>query len=319
MQQSHLVPDFVPQVQSHAAPSSQQLPLPPHTLPHHTLPPPIEKTTNMTVTVSHANNNKSQPKEVKTNKPGPKRTRNKTACPELWKRNKQKRLKTAGHEYTNYKGCVVAAKAPRPCDCSKCRFKCSIRISEEVRASICKAYWGLSDYNRQKDFLLSRMKVGEVERRRVQEADRRRKLREQVISYFLDTAGDRVRVCKKFFTKTLCIGHAPIDTAFRQRSDQGTFLGEDLRGKQHNNKTDPASTAVVRAHIESFPKIESHYTGSKDTGRQFLDQSLNISKMYRLYRESFDPKEGIQPVKEGFYRKIFVTEYNLAFFSPNQD
>ena len=85
----------------------------------------------------------------------------------------------------------------------------------------------------------------------------------------------RVRVCKKFFTKTLSIGHAPIDTAIKQRGDQGTFVGEDKRGKQNSNKTHTDDVALVRAHMESFPKIESHYTRS-DTKRQYLNQSLSI-------------------------------------------
>ena len=42
--------------------------------------------------------------------------------------------------------------------------------------------------------------------------------------------------------------------------------------------------------------------------------------MYRLYRDKFCLREGIaDPVSEGVYRNIFVTQYNLKFFVSKKD
>ena len=106
--------------------------------------------------------------------------------------------------------------------------------------------------------------------------------------------------------KTLCIGHTPIDTACMECGDYGTFVGEDHYSK-NSNTTKEEVVAVVREHIERFPKIESHYTCS-DTRREFLNQSLDISKMYRLYKETFDAATDTPVGKEPFYRKIFCTK-----------
>ena len=226
-------------------------------------------------------------------------------------------MRSEGNQYIDYKGRIQPAKAPRPCDCTRCRFKCSDKLPEEIRKAICKEYWGLSGFNRQKDFLLSTINMFDVKRRRVEEVDCQRRRKDHVRAYYFSKGEERIRVCKKFFMKTLCIGHTPIDTACMERGDYGTFVGEDHRGK-NSNKTKEEVVAVVRTHIERFPKIESHYT-RRDTRREYLNQSLNISKMYRLYMETFDAATDTPAVKESFYRKIFCTEYNLSFFHPKKD
>lgn len=42
----------------------------------------------------------------------------------------------------------------------------------------------------------------------------------------------KVRVCKNFFWKTLCISHVPVDKAFSCKSEFGLFTGNDKRGKK---------------------------------------------------------------------------------------
>ena len=65
-------------------------------------------------------------------------SRKRVANPERWKKNSQRRLRSEGNQYMNYKGRIQPAKAPRPCDCTRCRFKCSDNLPEEIRTSICK-------------------------------------------------------------------------------------------------------------------------------------------------------------------------------------
>ena len=190
-------------------------------------------------------------------------------------------------------------------------------LPEDIRTAICKEYWCLSGFNRQKDFLLSTLKVYELKRRRVGEVDCQRQRKDHVCAYYFSKGEERIRLCKMFFMKTLCIGHTPIDTACMKCGDYGTFVGEDHRG-ENSHKTKEEVVAVVRAHIEIFLKIESHYTRS-DTRRGYLNQLLNIIRMYRLYKETFDEATDTPAANESFYRKISCTKHNLFFFHHKKD
>ncbi|WAR08830.1 hypothetical protein MAR_018788, partial [Mya arenaria] len=52
----------------------------------------------------------------------------------------------------------------------------------------------------------------------------------------------------------------------------------------------------VKSHIESFPKVESHYC-RKSISKEYLEKGLNSSKMYTLYTEK-DAKEIAKSIAE---------------------
>ena len=71
------------------------------------------------------------------------------------------------------------------------------------------------------------------------------------------------------------------------------------------------------SHIASFPKVESRYCRAK-TNRNYLDLTLKQQKMYNLYVEKCT--ESIRtPVKLSYYKYLFKTEFNLAFYRPKSD
>lgn len=59
-----------------------------------------------------------------------------------------------------------------------------------------------------------------------------------------------------------------------------------MRGKYNNKpkRTSEDTENSVRDHIELFERIESYYCQSNST-REYLDETLNMSKMYALYKE----------------------------------
>lgn len=67
----------------------------------------------------------------------------------------------------------------------------------------------------------------------------------------------------------------------------GLFIGKDKR-TSHNalNKTSTTNIDFVKEHINSFPRVESHYC-RKDTSKLYLPSDLNKAKMYRLYKHNF--------------------------------
>lgn len=75
-------------------------------------------------------------------------------------------------------------------------LKCNARISEEDRQKIFAEYWGLADYNLQREYLAAHMQ-------REEKLGPSGLLR-TVILYFLTQGKDKkLQVCRQFFLKTL--------------------------------------------------------------------------------------------------------------------
>jgi len=99
----------------------------------------------------------------------------------------------------------------------------------------------------------------------------------------IDLNGIKHTVCQKFFCLTLHIKFSVIKLAMKNCNEAGMFVGVDGRlGRMPPNKTSDKIIREVKNHIQSFPKIESHYC-CHDTKKLYLSLDLNISIMYRLY------------------------------------
>ncbi|VEN35333.1 unnamed protein product [Callosobruchus maculatus] len=136
-------------------------------------------------------------------------------------------------------------------------------------------------------------------------------------AYFLRRNGEKVRVCKKFFMATLDIGDTMIRTTIAKRNSN-LIVEMDHRGRHRKQKVlDPALKDAVRSHINSIPRVESHYLRNQ-TSRDYFEGSLNISTLYRLYKEKC--LENNSPyVKKSMYEHIFNTEFNIGFHKPKKD
>ncbi|XP_053640883.1 uncharacterized protein [Cherax quadricarinatus] len=111
-------------------------------------------------------------------------------------KKKRQELKNTGQSYINTKGKLVDAKRVWPQDCSRCPLKCNARISEEDRQKIFAEYWGLADYNLQREYLAAHMQ-------REEKLGPSGLLR-TVILYFLTCgSNNKLQVCRQFFLKTL--------------------------------------------------------------------------------------------------------------------
>ena len=235
----------------------------------------------------------------------------KKATPENWKRNIKKKLKLQGKEYLTESGKCVSEKSVEKVDCSKCRFKCSSEVNESKRQEIFRQFWNIGNYERQRAFVASY--VTEQKSKGLEGC-----IREMARTYFLPYADGNVRVCKKFFLATLSIGKKVVDYALKKKVS-GVYVGTDMRGKKPSGNKFPSHVIdFVHKHIESFPRTASHYT-RKDSQREYLDQNLNIRKMYKLYTELASQEGMTEVISERSYRKIFCENYNLSFFKPKKD
>jgi len=132
--------------------------------------------------------------ELETKRKGRKRARNE----DKWQRTVRQKNRECGLTYTNRRGKEVSKRQPMPVDCTKCRFQCSVLVSEEERQSVCQYYYSI-DNERKKDFLCQVISVSAIDRRRRGRGIRPKNL---ACSYHLPTDAGHKRVCQKFFTKT---------------------------------------------------------------------------------------------------------------------
>ena len=134
-------------------------------------------------------------------------TRKRQANPDSWK-NIIKKLRQSGKAYTSVKGDYVPERSMRIKDCSKCKFKCSEKISEEQRQQIFNSYWKLQSHDRQRDYIcdhvLEKFKAG---------------VKKKVArSFTFHINGEIVRVCRSYFTSTLGIGRKTVECALTRQS-----------------------------------------------------------------------------------------------------
>nr|CAH7736374.1 unnamed protein product [Callosobruchus chinensis] len=227
-----------------------------------------------------------------------------------------------GAEHTTKSGKKISSKAVKS-GCAPCRKNCSEIITESTRQEIFNEYWNeKKHWDLKRQFIRSHVESKPIVRRRPRDNSKNSKT--QTIKYFFEIpfkhATKKVDVCKTYFLNTLGISETVVRNALKKQT-VGGFVSRDMRGRHvPPNKLPEEVTNGVRAHIKSFPCYKSHYTRQK-SGRQYLGPELNIQKMYKLYSAKCQqyniPNEHI--AKLWIYRKIFNTEFNLAFKKPSAD
>ena len=155
----------------------------------------------------------------------------------MWKKNVQKRLKSSGKEYVNSDGKIIRESSVQPKDCSKCRFKCSAKVSKEDRKNIHDSFWNLTSYERKKDFICSR--ISEADTKNILEPTENvimEKRRQVTRSYTLISSEASIRVCKAFFHATLNITEVYSEHASASRARYICWPREHGEGITHITK-----------------------------------------------------------------------------------
>lgn len=230
-----------------------------------------------------------------------------------WSRNIKKTKLNTGKGYINASGKEVAKKEMKPPCSDKCRLKCASTVPNHEREVLFDSYYKLGDITRQRDFL-TKCIIPITPKYQYPREGSKRSLN---CAYYFEVNGKKTRVCKTFFLRTLCISDMTTRTALKKLDSAG-FVEEDLRGRHaHHKTTDSDVLKGIREHIESIPRIESHYLRAQ-TSRQYIDGSLNIATLYKLYKEKCISEQ--KPfAKLSMYTKVFNTEFNIGLFTPKKD
>ena len=105
-----------------------------------------------------------------------------------------------------------------------------------------------------------------------------------------------------------------VYTAHLKAVNPEGICNSDKKGTHQSrpNKTKEQDLIEIRKHIESFPRMESHYC-RKSTQKEYLPSDMSLAKMYHLFQAEYT-EQNLVPPSFFVYRKIFNTEYNLSFF-----
>lgn len=271
-------------------------------------------------------NNSDEEVNVTTAAKGKKRL----AKPSTWKRNLTKKQRATGKEYKSiYTNKIVPKRVTGPA--CKCTYKCFSKITDEDKSNILESFNAIGDKEKQDTFLCGLISVTNVKRRKPLVPAGTPEFKKMVsCTYKIRFNTTELTVCKTAFCSLFGIRKSVVDRLIHQIKNNKQSP-EDLRGK-HTNHTNKIADNIqfnINAHINSFPKCQSHYSRSDNANVNYLSSELNISKMYKLYLEKHEPdifqliergEKNIKPVvKYHYFVEYFKTNFNLSFGTPKTD
>lgn len=125
---------------------------------------------------------------------------------------------------------------------------------------------------------------------------------------------EEVQVCAKFFLTVHGITGSKLQHLQKELKMTG-MAPKDRRGGVNCNKLKPDIVDTVHCHIQYFKARKSHYSLHDNSGKTYLPETLNITKMYSMFKDKYP---GIK-VSYQTYREIFKRDFNLSFGYPRSD
>lgn len=247
-----------------------------------------------------------------------KKSRKRLRTPQTWKQNVRKEKRQRGEEYISSRNKTVPAKCIKQLkDCSNCIYRCSTMITPEEQQLIFQDFYSL-DKRAKTTFITSSCDICEPERRRKGKHNENSR-KKATYKYFFKVKERKIQVCKKYFLATLAVSQKTVYIAMQNRNATTNIPFSIKHGKHEKKRIPGDMLELVKRHISSFPRVESHYC-RQDSQREYLEGSLTIAKMYQLYEEYNNmASEGMPPVKLSQYRYIFCNNFNIHFNKPKKD
>lgn len=186
-----------------------------------------------------------------------------------------------------------------------CKLKCKDKIDDEGRYHLFSSFWDLGNLVAQRAYLRTCMEDITPKYKYTNSQNPRRPNK----AFYFILNDNKIRVCKTFFKNTLSISERMIFTV-QSRMNDG-FMLDDLRGRHNNhNKLNPQLLDDIRKHINTIPKLESHYVRAS-TSKQYIGGDKTIKDLYN----DFAAQQSNSNREVGNYMayyKIFNTEFTLT-------
>jgi len=221
----------------------------------------------------------------------------------------------SGQEHITPRGLHRKARELKPPCGNKCN-RCARCITPEERLKIHQDFWQLSDINRKRDYITRHIRSSKPQTTNTLSE----RCKNSIRTYFFTIDNEEVRVCKTMFLNTLGVVDCWIETALKC-CQGGNGMSPDKRGRHTNRplRLRENSLELVREHINSFPRVHSHYTRERSK-REYLESEVrSVENMHRLFKDWCSDK-GIEKIPSvSAYRKVFNREFNIGFFVPRKD
>nr|CAH7728223.1 unnamed protein product [Callosobruchus chinensis] len=201
-----------------------------------------------------------------------------------------------------------------PCK-ARCQNNCALSFTEIERHEVHEFYWGLGNYERQRNWLLSCVEDVPI-RRRVQTASTSR--RQHTFKYYLYWNDRRVEVCQQFLLKTIDVSQMTLRYAVSNAVQKSAK--PDCRGKHPpHNKTSAAVKTEVHNFVKKLPAVPSHYCRNKSMRKYLPSEFRNMSFLYRLFikHQETEGLHGNPSLK--IFSEIFLRDFNVGFHQPKKD
>lgn len=121
-----------------------------------------------------------------------------------------------------------------------------------------------------------------------------------------------------FFKSTLAITDKPIRTVIKKETftTKGMITPEERGKHNHHYRIHNDVKNDVRRHINSVPRIESHYC-RKDSIRQYIEGGKTVAQLHKDYVGIC--KESNKPYANYImYSRIFNDEFKISFYIPKK-
>lgn len=224
-----------------------------------------------------------------------------------------KRLKASGNAHTTLSGALVPAREQAQ---FACRCNCHEKLSDEEKGHVLQLFNGMADHVSQNMYLASCVIPTEpkVRRSRNEVPRPRRVTYEYYVEVNRGEIVERVRLCQQAFLSF----HGIKRSRLKRKVQNDRQDLQDGRGRHHrrSNALSPYVLRQIRWHIASFPARESHYSRKKNAWKKYLDSSLNVRTMHRLFIERYRSMRCVTYEK---YLQVFNTKFNISFGYPRSD
>lgn len=256
----------------------------------------------------------SSSKSENTSEPNANRGKKRKLSIATRKKETAKRLRNMGKEYISVsKSCKVISARTMGGPCTeKCRLACFNKFSQEQRQVIFDQYWKLGNLEQQRAFIAASIEPVKPKYRYTRMENQRNFNQ----AFYFSIQDAKIRVCKLFFKNTLGINDRPIRTVMKKKNNG--FIELESRGKHSNHfKVNPEIKHSVRRHINSIPRMESHYLRA-NTSREYIEGGKSLADLHRDYQQE-QTNMGEPSANLMMYSRIFNEEFNISFFSPKKD
>lgn len=204
-----------------------------------------------------------------------------------------------------------------PCSCTK---KCFESLSDVAKNEIISNMNNMKNNDEINIHLAGLISLVPIQRRRPKRDEEEANFRDCCVHYRIrvkqdDDMVEEMTVCKNAFISLHGITRGKVECLV-SKMKKDAVAPRDLRGHHQNRprKLKDETVATIKKHISSFQSRNSHYS-LKKSERVYLDESLNIQKMFDLYKERYSD----YPVSYETYRSIFNNDFNISFGYPRTD